>query len=802
MNNNTEKIGRYLQNEMSSEERIDFERQLAYDKELQQELVVQRQIITAINTVGLKSTFGKAVRTKFISRMLIRWGIVALVVGGLIFYAANTNMFSRFTHSNEIINAVPGTENFVIDNAKDTIIETEEGVVFGIPANAFGADNKKVRLEIKTAISPEKIMLQGLSTTSNGELLQTAGMFYINGYVNEKKVSLVKKIDVSVPAKNIDPKMQLFNGVQDSMGRINWIDPKPIEKRLRTYDVTNLDFYPPYYIPVLKALGKDHTNKKYTDSLYYSFSGYQYDYSGSLGGRVFYSKCASCHIMGKDFTGPNLQGVVERWGGNTDAIKTWILNYNKAIKAGYPRALEVLSFSPSQMQIFEGSMGYTDLEALVKWLNEWKPTVKPTDSIIVHEQKEDQPGQGEIVVKDTTGKKLSDVIDSDKYGYHEIDPSRIRAIWNKEFNNTIIATKEFEERLQYMHTVCNPLLIIYLQNLDKPMYEIDQLIGNNSGFSYEVQHKFLDFAARKDGGVMIKEGMQEKLSTYFEKKFKAYREASAKTMARHKQELDRLAAIADNKRREQETQDFLRKDKNFQEEFCANLTDAYRQIGVRRTCNDTIIPLPPPAKFYNIQIDTVGWKNLDMYVYEATKARESMTYLDPATGNTATVTYKEVGISIENQQEYDRVLVYLLPNGLSSFQRIDESGNIFKEKLNMLFKYDAIAIGFKGDQAYFYKQINLQPGQYTFRLSAITNKELKQQLKTASKEKSGEMLNEYEYQVFEQQEIRREVQLKKESDFIEVVKRAIWACGDAGFPELDPALKKPAAEGEEMGRQN
>ena len=28
------------------------------------------------------------------------------------------------------------------------------------------------------------------------------------------------------------------------------------------------------------------------------------------------AKCASCHTMGKDATGPNLQGVVGRWGGD------------------------------------------------------------------------------------------------------------------------------------------------------------------------------------------------------------------------------------------------------------------------------------------------------------------------------------------------------------------------------------------------------------------------------------------------------------------------------------------------------
>ena len=801
MKNNTEKIGRYLQNEMSAEERTAFEKQLAGDRDLQQELVIQKQILAAVEKAGLKNSFGKAIRTKFISRMLIRWGIVVIVGAGLAYYAFKTNIFSHSESGGEAINVFSGTESFVIDNSADTIIETEEGVVFGIPANAFKSENKKIRLEIKTAISPDKIMLQGLSTISNGQLLQTAGMFYINGYANEKPVSLVKKINVSVPTDKVNPDMQLFDGVQDTSGRINWVNPKPIEKRLRTYDVTSLDFYPPYYIPVLKALEKDYTNKRYTDSLYYSFSGYPYRYPDtiatieyeSLGGRIFFSKCGGCHIMGKDFTGPNLQGVLSRWPSK-QVLKEWILNWQKASKK-YPYVANKGNWSPTAMQVFEGTLNDPELEALINWINEWQPQSQaPETTLNSFKVTRDSAGiivlnkPKEYIERDyAMQRRFSDTARYDTDASREIDPARIRAIWDNKFNNTIIATREFEERLQYMHSICKPLFLVYLENLNKPLYQLDQFIADNVVDMPEVQHKFLEFASRKDGSVMLKEGMQQELSNYFEKKFKAYREASAKTLAKHEQELARLAAIADDKRRTQETKNFLREDKNFQEEFCANVTDAYRQIGVKRTCHDTIIPPPPPTNYYNIEINTVGWKNLDMYVYDATEARESMTYTDPATGKKATVTYKEVSIIIEDKQQFDRVLVYLLPSELASFQRIDENGNVFKEKLNMLFKYEVIAIGFKGEQAYFYKQTNLQPAQYTFRLSAITDKELKQQLKAGSKERSTEMLNEYEYQLFEQQEIRREVQLRKEQDFRTQIMNAIWPCGEGRLSEMEPA---------------
>jgi len=79
----------------------------------------------------------------------------------------------------------------------------------------------------------------------------------------------------------------------------------------------------------------------------------------------------------------------------------------------------------------------------------------------------------------------------------------------------------------------------------------------------------------------------------------------------------------------------------------------------------------------------------------------------------------------------------------------------------------------------------LQPGQYTFRLTAINDKQLKQQLKTSSNDRSEEMLNEFEYQLFRQQEIRREVQLRKELDFRNQVMRAIWNCARGPFSETN-----------------
>jgi hypothetical protein len=673
MNNNSELIDRYLQNEMNADERITFENQLAADKNLQEEFAIQQKIINAATTAGLRMEFRKAVKKRIFNQQMIRWGIIVVIAATIfIFFAVQNGLFTNHKTLTEI-NRIQAAEKFDINNTADTIIETKYGVVFAIPANAFNSSSNNIRLEIKTALNAHDIIQNGLSTMSNDALLQTAGMFSINGYENDKPVSLKKEIAVSVPARQVNRDMQLFDGVQDSDGHINWVNPKPVEKRLRTYDIGSLDFYPPRYIPALKALQKNYQDKRYTDSLYYSFSGFPY-------------------------------------------------------------------------------------------------TRMPTKD-------------EETQVKDTSGKRYADTSMKhlsnqlglgDSATTYEIDPSRIRTIRDKKFNNTIIATKEFEERIRFIHSLCtSTYLDIYLGNLNKRLCDIDKLCADRS--SGEIEKKFLEFAARKDGAVLIPDGLQQKLSNYFQEKYMIYKEATAKTWEKYESELLRLNSIADAKNREEELNSFTRKNKNFQEELCINLIDAYRQIGVKRSCNDSIPP--PAANYYNVTISTTGWKNLDVYVFDATGARESMTYTDPNTGKTALLSYKEINMQVKNQEEYDRVLVYVIPDSLNSFQRVRQEGNNFKEKLNSLFRYDAVVFAYKGTETFFYRQQGLQPGNYVFSLSPVNKAALRTVLNDYSRPKTTGLSTEFEYRLFEQQEAIRQLQLLKDGEFREKVAASIFNCG-------------------------
>ena len=78
------------------------------------------------------------------------------------------------------------------------------------------------------------------------------------------------------------------------------------------------------------------------------------------GRTLFKSNCASCHNPKVAQTGPALMGVTKRWedggdfGGKTGKqwLYVWIKNWNTAVAAKAPYAVNIQNYSPSQMSIF------------------------------------------------------------------------------------------------------------------------------------------------------------------------------------------------------------------------------------------------------------------------------------------------------------------------------------------------------------------------------------------------------------------------------------------------------------------
>lgn len=86
------------------------------------------------------------------------------------------------------------------------------------------------------------------------------------------------------------------------------------------------------------------------------------------GKALFQQKCASCHAVDKNLTGPALKGVEDRWPNKADLYR-WIRNSAALIKEGHPRAVEVFNqYNKIQMTAFP-ELKDADIDAILAYIN-------------------------------------------------------------------------------------------------------------------------------------------------------------------------------------------------------------------------------------------------------------------------------------------------------------------------------------------------------------------------------------------------------------------------------------------------
>lgn len=176
---------------------------------------------------------------------------------------------------------IPADE-YVINTDKDTTLLTKNGALLKIPRGALQSGSSSVTLEIKEAYNAEQMIRSGLTTNSNGELLSSGGMIYINAKGGQD-VKITQAIRVALPTGYLDSSMKLFKGEPDANGNINWKDPVAMAEN-----------------PQLKSIKK--------------------------GKALFMTKCASCHVIGKPTTRPDLRHYLKRFSGDTLLVRGYSLH--------------------------------------------------------------------------------------------------------------------------------------------------------------------------------------------------------------------------------------------------------------------------------------------------------------------------------------------------------------------------------------------------------------------------------------------------------------------------------------------
>ncbi len=194
------------------------------------------------------------------------------------------NLFPAGVQSELFQQIAPAPQKFTLNVKRDTAVICKNGTVISIPAACFvDAEGRvvtdNISLEVVEAQTYGDMLRYNLQTVSNGRVLQTGGMLYIDAKANGQSLALQKDaaLYVELPTKAKQAGMKLFSGAYDSTGNVNWeeagaleegITPLPLEefeylfcKRYSNYD-RKRDVYRNLCIDSLLL----HKNKKYENT--------------------------------------------------------------------------------------------------------------------------------------------------------------------------------------------------------------------------------------------------------------------------------------------------------------------------------------------------------------------------------------------------------------------------------------------------------------------------------------------------------------------------------------------------------
>lgn len=335
-----------------------------------------------------------------------------------------------------------------------------------------------------------------------------------------------------------------------------------------------------------------------------------------------------------------------------------------------------------------------------------------------------------------------------------IDPASIKVLRSGKFANSLIATKEFQERVKYIFKTCSQeILEVYVNGLDKELWEVDQE-ATNLLVGGVLRDRFQEFADEKMGHLEESNPYAKQLSKLYARKLKKTRKQLQKVLDKAKKELAIKNKIA------QATA----------EEYAKVLDErqAYRMERFGFTATKT------------------GWYDVS----------------NPQSPHLKDWTYSSNGespvqITVVDGNEFERTMVYLLTITKNSIHRMSsEDGTLFQTGSG---EYDDIpipreddmevfVISWKGEESYFAKA-TIGPGRYqkslTPKLADMTL--IKQQIQKVdlAMNKANQISHDLDYQKAFFAEEKRQNTLRDEADFLRGLYLTLHACcSDASSGEM------------------
>lgn len=178
--------------------------------------------------------------------------------------------------------SLPQSQTFEWDAQENGAFEAVSGALLVLPKGCLVDGNGvpaegKVELELVEGYSLADMVMGNLTTSAQGDLLETDGMFYLNATQNGRQLAVNPDLPIymEIPVREPAPGMQLYDGRRDSLGRMTWSNPQKLERFLVPFDMELLDFYPRGLRELTEAalpiLGHEVAEKAFLDSLYFNF---------------------------------------------------------------------------------------------------------------------------------------------------------------------------------------------------------------------------------------------------------------------------------------------------------------------------------------------------------------------------------------------------------------------------------------------------------------------------------------------------------------------------------------------------
>lgn len=224
-------------------------------------------------------------RLSYLLSLLVFCALVFTQCGNKSGYS-NKYPTNKLAPNDPFANTMVASEFFTINPKEDNIVEGAQGSTVFIPQDALLDKNGnpakgEVKIELAEALTVEDMVTSNLTTTSNGKLLQTGGMLYLNATANGEPLHIdtTKPLRIEIPTDTKVEGMQAYRGIRDSAGNMNWVDPVPLIEYLSTVNLDDLDFLPHGFLDTLKENmpfnGHTVADRTLADSVYYSLYGFQ-----------------------------------------------------------------------------------------------------------------------------------------------------------------------------------------------------------------------------------------------------------------------------------------------------------------------------------------------------------------------------------------------------------------------------------------------------------------------------------------------------------------------------------------------